>query len=101
MKTAIEDFNAVDPLDRVIKGVEKIAAYMGESSKRQGYHALQKGYWPADRLGNIYYTTPRRLLARVNGEDGYKRPVESPEPVMPKPLPKSLKKKLRRGRKAA
>jgi hypothetical protein len=55
-----------DP-DRPIWGVEAIAA-ASNLTLRQAYHALERGYLPASKVGRKWFTTPRRLRALFAGE---------------------------------
>jgi hypothetical protein len=54
-------------LDRPIWGVEAIAA-ASNLTIRQTYHALERGYIPASKIGRKWCTTPRRLRALFAGE---------------------------------
>ena len=49
-------------LDRPLWGVEAIAA-ASNLTVRQTYHALERGYLPASKIGRKSFTTPRRLHA--------------------------------------
>jgi hypothetical protein len=71
------------------------------SNERRAHHMLENGLLPGTKVGKLWCTTKRKLLARVLGEDGFVPPVK-PEPKPPLHVPKSRKKKLRpRGREAA
>jgi hypothetical protein len=54
-------------LDRPIWGVQAIAA-ASNMTIRQTYHALERGYIPASKIGRKWFTTPRRLHALFAGE---------------------------------
>lgn len=54
-------------LDRPIWGVEAIAA-AANLTRRQTYHALERGYLPASKIGRRWFTTPRRLRALFAGD---------------------------------
>jgi hypothetical protein len=57
----------VGNLDVPIWGVKAIAA-ASNLTLRQAYHALERGYLPASKVGRRYFTTPRRLQAFFAGE---------------------------------
>jgi hypothetical protein len=61
-----------DDIDTPIYGVDAIARATGRT-KSQTYYALEKGHLPASKLGKIWFSTPRRIRAFLNGEA---KPVE-------------------------
>jgi hypothetical protein len=54
-------------LDIPIWGVKAIAA-ASNLTLRQTYHALERGYLPASKVGRKWFTTPRRLRALFAGD---------------------------------
>jgi hypothetical protein len=56
-----------DELDRVLWGAEAIGQQIGRS-ERQTYHLLENGLLPADKVGKLWTSTPRRLRTRFNPE---------------------------------
>jgi hypothetical protein len=66
---------------------------------RQPYHLLENGWLPGNKIGKIWTSTRRRLLARINGEDGFVPPPKpEPEAAPPAHIPKSRKKNCDRAR---
>jgi hypothetical protein len=63
----------LDDLDKPIYGVDAIAA-AANLTRSKAYYALEKGHLPASKLGKIWFSTPRRLRAFLNGEA---KPVEA------------------------
>jgi hypothetical protein len=57
----------ITDLDRPIYGAEAIGREIG-LSKTRTFYALEKKLLPASKLGKIWFTTPRRLRAFLNGE---------------------------------
>jgi hypothetical protein len=62
-----------DDLDKPVYGAEAIAIILnmtknGAPDTRRAYHALEKGYVDATKLGRQWISTPRRLLRRFAGE---------------------------------
>jgi hypothetical protein len=55
-------------LDKPIYGVEAIRREANLPNKSKTYHALSKGYLPADKLGKIWVSTPRRIRNRLNSD---------------------------------
>lgn len=55
-----------DTFDRPIWGAAAIGEIIGRS-QRQAFHLLESGHLDADKLGNQWVSTPRRLLARIRG----------------------------------
>lgn len=59
----------LDPLDRPIYGAKAIAEVLnlrdknGEPDARKAFHALEMGYVSAEKMGRLWRSTPRRLLA--------------------------------------
>jgi hypothetical protein len=52
-----------DPeLDKPLWGVPAIAGEL-HLTMRQAYHALERGYLPANKVGGRWVSTPRRLRA--------------------------------------
>ncbi|MGO9400091.1 MAG: hypothetical protein ACLP19_19955 [Xanthobacteraceae bacterium] len=60
--------SAKEDLDRPIWGVRAIAI-AANLTLRQAYHALEKGYLPANKAGRKWVTTQRRLRALFDGEE--------------------------------
>jgi hypothetical protein len=56
----------IDPLDKPIAGAEAIAAVLG-MQKQTVKHLLLKGRLDADKVGHIWFSTPRRLLRQFAG----------------------------------
>jgi hypothetical protein len=56
----------IDPLDQPIRGAGPFAAVLGWPEKQVRY-ALERGLLDADKLGNIWVSTPRRLLRQFAG----------------------------------
>lgn len=58
----------VDPLDRPVYGAREIAEVLnlrdknGEPDARKAFHALERGYVDAEKMGRQWRSTPRRLL---------------------------------------
>jgi hypothetical protein len=58
-----------DDLDRPVYGVREIARVLnliddrGEPDERRAYYALEQGYADASKLGRVWTSTKRRLLA--------------------------------------
>ncbi|MGE3993407.1 MAG: hypothetical protein AB7F49_36545 [Pseudorhodoplanes sp.] len=52
-------------LDRPIYGAKAIGDEVG-LQERQAYYRLEKGDLPAEKLGNTWVSTPRRLRGRLN-----------------------------------
>lgn len=93
-------------LDAVLYGARAIgmAIFPGlapHRAERRAFHLLQRKLIPATKLGKVYISTKRRLLQRVNGEDGWEMPVKIEEPPPPAKVPRSDKRKLTPRRKAA
>jgi hypothetical protein len=57
----------IEDLDRPIWGVKAIAI-AANLTKRQTYHALEKGYLPASKAGRKWVTTSRRIRSVFTGE---------------------------------
>jgi hypothetical protein len=60
--------SAKEDLDRPIWGVRAIAI-AANLTIRQAYHALEKGYLPANKAGRKWVTTRRRLRTLFDGEE--------------------------------
>jgi hypothetical protein len=56
----------VADLDRPLWGASAIAQVIGRT-ERQVFHLLENGHLPAEKIGKIWVSTPRRLLARIVG----------------------------------
>jgi hypothetical protein len=56
------------PLDRPVYGARDIARVAnifgedGEPDERKAFHALERGYIDADKMGRVWTSTPRRIL---------------------------------------
>jgi hypothetical protein len=59
-------------LDRPIWGVPAIAEVINRAPSKV-YYLLEKGHLPARKVGKIWCSTPRELLAAVTGRE----PVEA------------------------
>ena len=57
----------LDPEDRLIVGAKDIGEFLG-LTPRQAFHALEKKYLPANKLGKQWISTPRRLRPYATGE---------------------------------
>jgi hypothetical protein len=57
----------LDPDDQPIYGVPSIARAI-KRSESQTYYSLERGFLPAGKLGKIWFTTPRRIRAFLNGK---------------------------------
>ena len=55
-------------LDRPIWGVPAIAEIVNRPVNKC-YYMLEKGYLPGRKVGKIWTSTPRELLAAVTGRD--------------------------------
>jgi hypothetical protein len=55
----------LDDLDKPIYGVENIAPIVG-LSRRQTFHALERGYLPGTKFGRKWVSTLRRLHNRFS-----------------------------------
>lgn len=59
-----------DPLDRPVYGAKAIANVLnllkknGEPDERRAFYMLEKGYVDANKVGETWTSTPRRLLKR-------------------------------------
>jgi hypothetical protein len=53
-------------LDRPLWGAREIGAVLNRS-ERKTYYMLEQGLLPATKVGKVWVTTPRRLMALVNG----------------------------------
>jgi hypothetical protein len=62
----------IDDLDKPIRGAKNIGDFL-DLTPRQTFYALEKGFIDASKWGRIWISTPRRLLAQLNG----RRPAES------------------------
>ena len=54
-------------LDTPVWGAAAIARVINRT-ERQAFHLLERGHLPADKVGKLWVSTPRKLLARVLGE---------------------------------
>jgi hypothetical protein len=59
-------------LDRLVWGVPAIAEIINRSTTKT-YYLLEKGYVPGRKIGKLWTSTPRELLAAVTGRE----PVEA------------------------
>jgi hypothetical protein len=86
--------NNYSDLDAILWGARNIARAVNVS-ERTAFHLLQSGLLPGVKVGKIWSSTRRRLLARINGEDGWMPP---PKPAATRAVPpqvaKSRKRKL-------
>jgi hypothetical protein len=64
----------LDDLDKPIFGVDNIAPIVG-LSRRQTFHALERGYLPGTKFGRKWVSTLRRLHNRFSEPES--RGVES------------------------
>jgi hypothetical protein len=84
-----------DGLDTPLWGAAAIGKAIG-TNQRKAYHLLEHGLLPGNKIGKIWCSTKRKLLARIHGEDGWVPPPKpEPKAAPPTHVPKSRKKKLR------
>jgi hypothetical protein len=57
----------IDPLDRPVWGIERIAAILNMTPKRCE-HLLRAGALDADKFNRRWVSTPRRLLKQFAGK---------------------------------
>lgn len=62
--TSEDDFHS-----DLLKGGEKIAAYVREPYRKTVY-MLERGHLPGWKVGHTWHSTKSRLRARMLGEDG-------------------------------
>jgi hypothetical protein len=79
---AIEEaLDALDPLDRPIRGAAAIGRVLG-FTRPQAYHALESGYVDADKFGGRWVSTARRLRRVAIVAPGWQpRKPSSKEPL--------------------
>jgi hypothetical protein len=51
-----------DPAKRRVTGAKQIAEVAGLPNERAGFHALEKGYIDADKIGRRWSSTVERIL---------------------------------------
>jgi hypothetical protein len=54
-------------LDTPVWGAKNIGVVVGRN-ERQAFHLLENGHLPAEKIGKIWVSTPRRLRSRILGE---------------------------------
>lgn len=58
--------NPSPDLDTPVWGAKSIGAQIGRN-ERQAFHLLERGLIPAEKIGKIWVTTPRRLRNHIAG----------------------------------
>jgi hypothetical protein len=56
----------INPLDKPLRGYKQISDYLEEDYAATRYK-LSKGILDATKIGGVWYSTPRRLLAQFGG----------------------------------